>query len=541
MRRRDFLSALGLALAAPAGAKTARAQASPNAPLPQLRDLRVRTPGTPFAGDKRLLATVTPRRDRAIVSFRLDRRARVRVEAVRTDTIRIGRPAGAVVWRTERDLRPGAHSITWRPGKGVEPRTYVLRVTVVAPDGRVRVFGGHRPRGTVDGPVVRVQGVDVTTARASCRPGDPTDLLVSCDSRALQVQVFHYGGSSRPVERDLRTNGIPVTPPVAVDWSASADAPGRLRVLRAGPWASGLYFVRVAAGDGRVGYAPFILRPSQLGRERIAVVLATNTWQAYNFHDADGDGWGDSWYVSDAMRSVQVARPYLDFGVPFRFRDWDLAFIAWLNRTGKRVDFLADEDVEAAGSGDALRRAYDLVVFPGHEEYVTERHYAVVRRYRDLGGNLLFLSANNFFWRVRRDGPRIVKERLWRDLGRPESALVGVQYCGSDNGQRQGPFTVVGADRAPWAFEGTGLQNGSRFGRYGIEIDQRTEASPPGTQVLAHIPDLMGKGRSAEMTYYETARGARVFAAGALNFAASLEDRPVERLVENVWAHLARP
>ena len=537
---------LGLAVAAPAGATkpaaaAAGAAAAVRAPAPELLGLRVATHGSPFGGDRRLLATVTPRRDRAIVSFRLRQAARVRVEAVKTDTIRIGRPTGEVVWRTERRLRPGSHGIEWRPSRAVQPRTYVLRVTAIGVDGRARVYGGHRPRGKVDGPVVRVQGVDVAVTRTSCKPGDPTDLLVSCDARSLSLQVFHYGGSARPVERDLHTNGIAVTPPVSVDWSASADAPGRLRVLRAGAWPSGLYFVRAAAGDGRAGYAPFILRPARLGQERVAVVLATNTWQAYNFHDADGDGWGDSWYVSAAIPSVRVARPYLDFGVPFRFRDWDLAFVAWLNRTGRRVDFLADEDVEAAGTGDALRRAYDLVVFPGHEEYVTERHYAVCRRYRDLGGNLLFLSANNFFWRVRRSGPAIVKEKLWRDLGRPESALVGVQYCGSDNGQRQRPFTVVGADRAPWAFVGTGLANGSSFGRYGIEIDGRTPASPPGTVVLAHIPDLMGPGRSAEMTYYETAAGARVFAAGALNFAASLEDPRVARLVENVWGHLAGP
>ena len=142
-------------------------------------------------------------------------------------------------------------------------------------------------------------------------------------------------------------------------------------MLRAGAWESGLYFVRATADDGRVGYAPFILRPRRLGERRVAVVLSTHTWQAYNFHDADGDGWGDSWYVSDAIGSVDVTRPYLDFGVPFRFRDWDLTFVAWLNRTGNRADFLSDDDLEAAGSGDVLRRAYDLVVFPGHAEYVT--------------------------------------------------------------------------------------------------------------------------------------------------------------------------
>jgi hypothetical protein len=61
-------------------------------------------------------------------------------------------------------------------------------------------------------------------------------------------------------------------------------------------------------------------------------------------------------------------------------------------------------------------------------------------------------------------------------------------------------------------------------------------------QVLATIPDLFGPGRSAEMTYYEHASGARVFSAGALNFGGQMLVWPeTTRLVENVWAHLGGP
>ena len=523
MRRREFLGAVAASLGLPTAAEAAAPAA--------LLDLRVDSDRA-FAGDKRLFATVPPG-GRARVSFRLTRRARIRMEALRTDTIRIGRPLGRVVWATERVLRAGRHELAWAPGPEIEPRTYILRLVV---DSR-RVYGGHRPRGRVDAPVVRVQGVEVATTRTSFRPGEPADLLIACDAPSLRVQVFHYGGGERPAERDLRTNGIAVTPAVTVDWRSHRRGQARLRLLRAGEWRSGLYFVRATTADGRVGYAPFILRPRRLGTERVAVVLSTNTWQAYNFTDADGDGWGDSWYVSDVIPSVEAARPYLDFGVPFRFRDWDLEFVAWLNRTGRGADFLADEDLET--SGEALRRAYDLIVFPGHAEYMTTRAYDAVVRFRDLGGNLLFLAANNFFRRVRRDGRRIVREQLWRNLGRPESGLVGVQYVGSDQGQRQAPYVVVAAGEAPWLFEGTGLRDGEAFGRYGIEIDARTAASPPETRVLARAADVMGPGRSAELTYYETAAGARVLAAGAINFVASMTDPRVERLVANAWAHLS--
>ena len=41
------------------------------------------------------------------------------------------------------------------------------------------------------------------------------------------------------------------------------------------------------------------------------------------------------------------------------------------------------------------------------------------------------------------------------------------------------------------------------------------------------------------MTFYDTAAGARVFAAGALDFGGSIDLPAAGRLVENVWSRLA--
>src|SRR6185369_4302864 len=126
-------------------------------------------------------------------------------------------------------------------------------------------------------------------------------------------------------------------------------------------------------------------------------------------------------------------------------------------------------------------------------------------------------------------------------LGRPEAGLIGVQYLRNDGGKHQGHYLVVGADAAPWAFRGTGLHNGSTFGHGGIEIDARSSASPRGTIVLAWMPNLQGPGYSPEMTYYSTRSGAKVFAAGTLNFAGTALEPTVRPLLENVWRQLARP
>jgi hypothetical protein len=510
------------------------------APGPQLLDLRVTNGSRAFAGDGPLLTTVSPNgdgfRDAAVVQFRLTQPATVRMEVVATNMVRAGMGGTTVVWRTSRRLEAGPGKLEWRPARSTQPRTYVVRLRV----GR-RVYGGRGPSRRQDAPVVRVQGIDAGFTKRSYAPGESAELRLATDASSLRLQVFSYQSPGRPSEQDVRTAGLAKTDAVRVDWRNHRDRPALLRVVRAGDWPSGLYFVRATATDGRIGYAPFIVRPRRLGTNRVAVVLATHTWAAYNFADSDGDGWGDSWYVTGKHPSVDLQRPFLDFGVPFRFHDWDLEFIAWLNGTGRAVDVLSDDDVDALASGDELARRYDLVVFPGHEEYVTRHAYDVIERYRDLGGNLAFLAANNLYRRVDRVGTRLVRRATWRNLGRPEAGVVGVQYVGSDHGQRQAGYTVTGAAAAPWAFAGTGLADGAVFGRYGIEIDARTAASPSGIQVLARIPDLLGLGRSAEMTYYETPAGAKVFAAGALNFGASLGRPEVGRLLANVWARLSAP
>ena len=150
-----------------------------------------------------------------------------------------------------------------------------------------------------------------------------------------------------------------------------------------------------------------------------------------------------------------------------------------------------------------------------------------------------FLAANNFFWRVSKQGNVITKTKLWRDLGRPEAALIGVQYLANGKVPRR-PWIVRKAPAASWIFAGTGLREGSKFGRGGVEIDKTTRASPRGVQVLAEIPDLFGPGRTAQMTYYETPKGAKVFAAGAFYLIRLIHLDPViSRLVENLWARLA--
>jgi hypothetical protein len=367
--------------------------------------------------------------------------------------------------------------------------------------------------------------VEVAFARRSYPPGASAILNLRGTAKRLRIRLYHAGAGHEGV-----LQGSPVGPQTTLGDPAGSVA------VRLGAWPSGLYYARVGTPGRGVWYAPFTLRPRHLGAHRVLVVLPTNTWQAYNFED------GDSWYADEHVHSIDLSRPFADSGVPPYYHGYDRGFLRWLAIHHHRPDFLADDDLDRIRSARDLARAYDLIVFPGHEEYVTEREYDLIQRYRDLGGNLAFLSANDFFYKVVTHGERMEGRWRWRDLGRLEAALVGAQYVDWNHDRYPNrPFVVTGAQQTPWLFRGTGLRDGDSFGVYGIEVDARAESSPPTTRVLARIPGIFGLGKNAEMTYYTTPDGAKVFSAGVMNFGGSALWPVVSTMLENLWSELSRP
>jgi len=521
---------------------------------PRVSGFSAHNRGRPFAGDGRMLTTISPNRDGlrdfARIRFTLAERVRVRFEVAQTSNVL------TPVYRRSAILSAGRRTFTWYPRKSTPARTYLVRITVRDRAGNRRIYGSSTAAGgrRVSAPVVRVLGLEAGFTRESYKPGQVARLAITTDTPWFKLLIARAGGEDAPTYNDTIMHGVPVTSSRWVNWTGRRDRRGLLRI-KVGPWGSGLYFAKLIAPDGRIGFAPFVVRPRVLGATRVAVVMPTNTWQAYNFRDANGNGWGDTWYAKGRENTVLLGRPHLRRGVPPHYRKYDAGFLRWLHRTAKEPDVLSESDLELIRTAEELIAAYDLVIFPGHTEYVTRHGYDLIEGYRNLGGNLMFLSANNFFWEVRRSGRTLRRVKLWRLQGRPEASLLGVQYRANDRGKVQRPFIVRSATTAPWLWAGTGLVDGSTLGAelggYGIEIDQVAAESPPGTLVLADIPDLFGPGLTAQMTYYETAAGAKVFSAGAIDFGGTatrptarrgLEGRwTMGRVLENLWTRLAVP
>lgn len=253
-------------------------------------------------------------------------------------------------------------------------------------------------------------------AQPSYSPGQLARLDIVANARRLTVQpIAAYSGSRG--EREPIASDPAVGPARVIAWHPGAGT----AAIRIGWWASGVYFVRVSDRHATV-VAPVIVRPAHLGQASVAVIVPTYTWQAYNRNG------GDSWYVCSCVHTVDLTRPYLDGGVPYNFGQYDRDFLQWLARNDVRVDVLSDQDLERISSGAELRRLYRMVMFESHGEYVTSHIFDITERYRDLGGRLAFLSANDFFREVAVSGGSMTLIGRFRDLGRPEAALIGAQY-----------------------------------------------------------------------------------------------------------------
>jgi hypothetical protein len=424
----------------------------------------------------------------------------------------------------------------------------------------------------------RVTSIDGYTDGDSVAPGEVLRLRVgTAPGRPYRVEVYRlgwYGGAgARRVacspSCSTSRSGVVQPPPPAPDargtvragWTATDAIP----VTAA--WRSGYHVAQLVVTDGPdAGTArtvPFVVREPAGRRARVLVQVPSATWQAYN-------GWGGrSLYDNKSAggrraSAVSSDRPY--WSVMHDLFDHELQLVRYLEREGWDVSYATDHDVHA---DPGVLRGRAAVVVNGHDEYWTGRQRDAMEDARDAGVDLAFVGANIGYWQVRyEDGGRTMvgykstadpvgdpaaETIRFRDLGRPECALIGVQYDGTwseaneDRRYRPDPEGLA----HPW-FAGTGLTAADTIPRtVGYEWDRITPGcpTPPLTRLLTWdgTPELPG----ADAVTHTAASGARVFAAGSMQFAWGLDgwrrdwvgtaSAPLQRLMRNVLNAMAGP
>ncbi|MDM4721986.1 hypothetical protein QTQ03_21215 [Micromonospora sp. WMMA1363] len=410
----------------------------------------------------------------------------------------------------------------------------------------------------------------------SVAPGEDLDFHVSvATAQEYRIHVYRvgqYGGSGGrliAVSPWLpgHTQQAPIVDPetrmVRCGWTAG----WRLRVGR--DWVSGYYLALLTNAAGWCRWVPFLVRDP--GRPAAGLVIVpTSTYQAYNMWPYDQRTGASLYYGFDSSgrkvssrRAAAVShdRPHTGSGVPSQATQ-DIGFTQWIERYGADVTYASSEDLDG-GRVDLTR--YRAVIFCGHDEYwtVAMRQRAVAAR--DSGTSLVFLSANNCYWRIRyglsdrapdgrivacsksmpRAGQDIPLMTQWRHAGSPEQTFIGAQYVSMVDGYAD----LVVQDSGHWFWAGTGVRDGDRIPRviWG-EADQVMPDVPvPSSRengVLASSPYVRkGNQQHAHTTLYRAPSGSWVFAAGSMGWTAALQsgesaDERIQQATRNLLDRL---
>jgi hypothetical protein len=307
----------------------------------------------------------------------------------------------------------------------------------------------------------------------------------------------------------------------------------------------GLYHVLARDPAGDEFRAPLVVRaPVRLDRpdpHTALVVWPYLTWRAYNAYDADLNGIPDSWYQFWRQRRVSLTGPLLRDGLEDDHKA-ALPFSRWLCSRPVRTQQITD--VELGRLPLSTLRRYSAIVFPGHSEYYEPATYDLLERYRDEGGNLVFLQANPFYRQVRvdREHNAVVMTDYDAREGRSDFALTGVGYDGCCFPKaRAAPYVAAAGkdyDRVRWLFHGTGIGPGQAFGVAASESDRVDPRLSPRDHVIAAQALIRGKRGviHAAMVWSRAGRG-QVFATGNYTFL-RMGRGLTYKLLDNVWRKL---
>ena len=278
--------------------------------------------------------------------------------------------------------------------------------------------------------------VEAYCGRLSIKAGQSVPLHVSTICDQFEVMVERWGAERTVVWRSEPQPGHRF--PVPDDASAAGcDWPVALTIPTGTTWPSGFYLVTITGGGAQRGrdtsYACFVVRPESSASQASAVlVLATNTWNAYNT-------WGGrSLYTGghqvsfrrpfgrgllcrpETERDDRKARPVYSgeaadadgeifqqyrttHGYPSAIGSagWfthERRFVEWAEAGGYRFDMAVSSDFV---DDPHLLDGYKTVMSVGHDEYWTRGGRDAIDTHIAGGGRFASFSGNTMFWQVR--------------------------------------------------------------------------------------------------------------------------------------------
>jgi hypothetical protein len=313
----------------------------------------------------------------------------------------------------------------------------------------------------------------------------------------------------------------------------SCGWPTSVTVPVAANWSSGVYSLRLTAPSGLTNDVVFFVRPATPAA-KVAVMLPTNTYNAYNFWDGH-----NQYSVGEAgeQRTVTFLRPSTTTGIeaPGRISHTlyhDLFLLNWLDAQGVAYDTYIDSDLDA---DDSWLGNYQALLLGSHPEYWSATMRQNVVNYLDAGGHLICTGGNAFYEEIsfvnggtaalHRDSQGL--HNYFSGLGLPSSQIIGSVWNRASYMDFY-PYQVL-TDHALLA--GTGLSVGDTFGSVayngaasGWEVDWL--ANNPVPSGATQIASGTNPNGGAAMMFLPRNNGGWVFGVSSISFNGALANDP---------------
>jgi putative cell wall-binding protein len=376
--------------------------------------------------------------------------------------------------------------------------------------------------------IIQMQGY---TNKTSYLPGENIQLFIN-SLKNYNMEIYrmgYYGGKGAelkvaygPYSAYRQTSSInSVT--MAANWKKTVD------LTIPNDWESGMYLVKLIDSDLKESYIPFVLKDANPNPGGLGVLIAMNTYQAYN-------NWGGKslygYNSSNGQSAIKVSfnRPYYEGNGSGQFFAYEYNMIRWLEKKGYKISYYTNQDID---QGYLENSGIKTLLIPGHDEYWTMNSRDKIENLSKTSLNLGVFNANVGYWQVRfEDGNRTMvayKEKSSMDpyqridprlvttyfrsypVNRPEDRMFGIMYTGIPD--QTVPLVVTKASH--WLYEGTGLKNGDKIpGVIGGEVDHYGGALP-NVEVIAHSPaTFYGINSYGDVAWYQKPEGGKAFAVG---------------------------
>ncbi|MEL6250737.1 MAG: N,N-dimethylformamidase beta subunit family domain-containing protein [Bacteroidota bacterium] len=350
---------------------------------------------------------------------------------------------------------------------------------------------------------------------------------------------------------------------------------------------TGWYLIQLRNSRFRRTTSVFISPKPEQVKKSVALLLSTNTWNAYNHWG--GQSLYSANYTPEVsfLRPQLLADPFIENTYPnqqlyYQAANIDLPLAMLLDSVGIEFDVYAIEELHR--SAEKLIQ-YESIVLSTHPEYWSEEMLVNLNICLDSGSNLINLGGNTAAWYSELDiGERKLKVHKGADAYWRENDSKGLRPFGLQETawgfHSFGPYEVL--EDTSFVWENTGLKKGDLFGEIsetydyayayegkwelllslfrkgrkgaaaGMEIDKLYPGTPTnwitlargwnqqkdGAGIVLSKEDIQKLGKEplgADLGYYIHPGGGMIFQTGSLAFCGAIPyDRRIRQIIVNV-------